>query len=167
MHAPSELMQDQLYDVIKTALSRGGKIIIPSFALERTQEIVFALNQLRKAKRLAAIPVYVDSPLAHNLTQVFRRHGECFDSETIAFDDEHGDPFGFDMLTFVNSVDESKQLNEKPGPMIIISASGMCEGGRIVHHFAIASKMIKNTIVIVATRASILWGRRIVERHRA
>jgi metallo-beta-lactamase family protein len=165
MHAPSEQMQDQLLDVIQTARARGGKIIIPSFALERTQEIVFALNQLRKSKRLDSIPVYVDSPLAINLTQVFRQHSECYDSETIAFDDAHGDPFGFDMLTFVNSVDESKQLNEKPGPMIIISASGMCEGGRIVHHLRNSVEDDKNTIVIVGYMAQHTLGRRIVERR--
>jgi metallo-beta-lactamase family protein len=165
MHAKAERMQDQLLEVINVARKKGGKIIIPSFALERTQEVVFALNQLKKSKRLDPIPVYVDSPLAVNLTEVFRQHEECYDAHTLAFDDAHGDPFGFDMLTLVQSVDESKRLNTMPGPMIIISASGMCEGGRIVHHLRNAIEDDKNTIVIVGYQAQHTLGRRIVERR--
>jgi metallo-beta-lactamase family protein len=165
MHAPAPRMQDQLLDAIDTARARGGKIIIPSFALERTQEVVFALNQLRKSGRLKPIPVYVDSPLAVNLTEIFRRHDECYDAETMAFDNSHGDPFGFDMLTLVQSVEESKRLNAAPGPMIIISASGMCEGGRIVHHLRNSVENDKNMVIIVGYMAQHTLGRRIVERR--
>lgn len=164
-HAPAPQMADQLLDAINTARARGGKIIIPSFALERTQEVVFALNQLRRSNRLEPIPVYVDSPLAVNLTEIFRKHEECYDSETVAFDDRYGDPFGFDMLTLVNSVDESKQLNSAPGPMIIISASGMCEGGRVVHHLRNSIEDDRNMIIIVGYQAQHTLGRRIVERR--
>ncbi len=166
MHAPAPRMQDQLLEAINVARERGGKIIIPSFALERTQEVVFALNQLRKSERLAPIPVYVDSPLAVNLTEVFRRHDECYDAQTVAFDDEYGDPFGFKMLTLVNSVEESKRLNTAEGPMIIISASGMCEGGRVVHHLRNGIENDKNMIIIVGYQAQHTLGRRIVERRR-
>lgn len=166
MHAAAAGMQDQLLDAINVARARGGKIIIPSFALERTQEIVFALNQLRKSNRLKPIPVYVDSPLAVNLTGVFRNHDECYDAETVAFDDAHGDPFGFDMLTLTQSVDESKALNTMDGPMIIISASGMCEGGRIVHHLRNSVEDPKNMVIIVGYQAQHTLGRRIVERRQ-
>ncbi len=163
LHAPIEKMEEQLLDVIESARKRGGKILVPSFALERTQEIVFALNRLIKAKRLRPLPVYVDSPLAVNLTEVFRRHPECYDLETIGFGKDHGDPFGFQLLTMVDSVDESKKLNSLAGPAIIISASGMCEAGRIVHHLRNSIEDPKNTIVIVGFQAQHTLGRRLVE----
>jgi metallo-beta-lactamase family protein len=163
LHAPIEKMEEQLLEVIASARKRGGKIIVPSFALERTQEIVFALNRLVKAKRLEPLPVYVDSPLAVNLTEVFRRHPECYDLETLGFEADHGDPFGFQLLTMVDSVDESKKLNSLAGPAIIISASGMCEAGRIVHHLRNSIEDPKNTIVIVGFQAQHTLGRRLVE----
>jgi metallo-beta-lactamase family protein len=166
LHADAETMQQQLLDAIETARARKGKIVIPSFALERTQEIVYALNQLRRAGRLEPIPVYVDSPLAVGLTEIFRRHPECYDVETVAFDDAHGDPFGFPTLTLVRSVEESKALNFEPGPMIIISASGMCEAGRVVHHLRNTIDDFKNMVLIVGYQAQHTLGRRLVERKR-
>lgn len=163
LHAPIEKMEEQLLEVIASARKRGGKILVPSFALERTQEIVFALNRLVKAKRLKPLPVYVDSPLAVNLTEVFRRHPECYDLETRGFEADHGDPFGFQLLTMVDSVEESKKLNSLAGPAIIISASGMCEAGRIVHHLRNSIEDPKNTIVIVGFQAQHTLGRRLVE----
>ncbi|MCU0690871.1 MAG: MBL fold metallo-hydrolase [Polyangiaceae bacterium] len=165
IHAPTDDMAQQLLDAIETARARRGKIIIPSFALERTQEIVFALNQLRKDGRLQPIPIYVDSPLAVNLTEVFRRHPECYDAETIDFSHTDGDPFGFKMLTFVQSKQESMQLNHTDGPMIIISASGMCEGGRVVHHLRNSIEDARNMILIVGYQAQHTLGRRMVERR--
>jgi len=164
-HAPSEKMDEQLLEVIERARARGGKILIPSFALERTQEIVFAINRLRKSGKLAPIPVYLDSPLAVNLTSVFRKHRECYDEEAIDFDAEHGDPFGFAMLRMVTDAEESKSLNHVEGPVIIISASGMCEGGRVVHHLRNSIEEPNNTIVIVGYQAQHTLGRRIVERR--
>lgn len=166
LHASAEAMQEQLLDAIETARARGGKILIPSFALERTQEIVYALNQLCRAGRLRPIPIYVDSPLAVNVTEVFRRHPECYDAETVAFDDAHGDPFGLPTLTMVRSVEESKALNFATGPMIIISASGMCEAGRVVHHLRNTIDDFKNMVVIVGYQAQHTLGRRLVERSR-
>jgi len=164
-HSPAEGMQDQLLDVIERTRARGGKVIIPSFALERAQEIVYSLNQLIKERRMLPIPVYVDSPLTVNLTEVFRRHHECYDAETVAFDGDHGDPFGFGLLTMVESVEESKALNRLSEPVVIISASGMCEAGRIVHHLRNSIEDPKNTIVIVGYQAQHTLGRRIVERR--
>lgn len=166
MHASADAMQDQLLDAIETARERKGKIIIPSFALERTQEVVYALNQLRKSGRLEPIPVYVDSPLAVGLTGVFRKHPECYDDETIAFDQSHGDPFAFPLLKLVQSVEESKSLNACAGPMIIISASGMCEAGRVVHHLRNTMESYDNMIIIVGYQAQHTLGRRIVERRQ-
>jgi metallo-beta-lactamase family protein len=165
LHAPVEGMKDQLQQVIEQTRARGGKIIIPSFAFERAQEIVFALKQLIEERRLAPIPVYVDSPLTVSLTDVFRRHRECFDAETLAFSEGHGDPFGFNLLTMVESVDESKRLNSLSSTAVIISASGMCETGRIVHHLRNNIEDPRNTIVIVGYQAQHTLGRRLVERR--
>ena len=164
-HAPAEDMQGQLLDVIQRTRARGGKVIIPSFALERAQEIVYSLNQLIKDGRLKPLPVYVDSPLTVNLTEVFRRHPECYDADATEFDHDHGDPFGFRLLTMVESVDESKALNTLDHPAVIISASGMCEAGRIVHHLRNSIEDKRNTIVIVGFQAPHTLGRRIVERR--
>jgi metallo-beta-lactamase family protein len=163
LHAPVARMEEQLLEVIESARARGGKILIPSFALERTQEIVFALNRLMRSGRLRALPVYVDSPLAVNLTEVFRRHPQCYDLETQGFEADHGDPFGFQMLTMVDSVEESKRLNSLAGTAIIISASGMCEAGRIVHHLRNSIEDPRNTVVIVGFQAQHTLGRRLVE----
>jgi metallo-beta-lactamase family protein len=165
-HGSADDMQAQLLDAVQTARDRGGRVIIPSFALERTQEIVFALNQLRKDGKLEPIPVYVDSPLAVNLTHVFSEHEECYDKETVAFENEHGDPFGFHMLSLVESVEESKKLNGMRGPAIIISASGMCEAGRVLHHLRNAIEDDRNMILIVGYQAQHTLGRRLVERRR-
>ncbi len=165
VHAPTLRMDDQLLEAVQAARARGGKIIIPSFALERTQEIVFALNRLIQGGRLSPLPVYVDSPLTVDLTEVFRRREECYDAETAAFDEAHGDPFGFGLLTMVSSVEESKALNHLQGPAIIISASGMCEGGRVVHHLRNSVEDPKNMVIIVGYQAPHTLGRRLVERR--
>jgi len=164
-HAAAEEMEEQLLAVIEATRARGGVILIPSFALERTQEIVYALNQLIKAGRLQPLPVYVDSPLAVSLTEVFRRHPECYDAETTFFNGNHGDPFGFGLLTMVDSVTESKKLNDLRGPAIIISSSGMCEAGRIVHHLRNRIEDSRNTVVIVGYQAPHTLGRRLVEHN--
>jgi len=164
-HAPAAEMHAQLADAIETTRARGGKVIIPSFALERTQEIVYALNELQSEGRLGRIPIYLDSPLAVNLTSVFQRHPECFDAETVDFESKHGDPFGFEQLEMITSVEESKRLNKLSEPAVIISASGMCEGGRVVHHLRNNIEDPKNTIVIVGYQAQHTLGRRIVERR--
>ena len=166
VHAPVAQMEQQLLEVIERTRARGGKIIIPSFALERTQEIVFALNRLLRDGRMAPIPVYVDSPLAANLTEVFRRHPECFDEEAQDFDLAHGDPFGFEMLRMVSDARESKRLNTISEPVVIISASGMCEAGRVVHHLRNSVEDRNNSVVIVGYQAQHTLGRRIVERRQ-
>lgn len=164
-HGAIESTRDELARIINETAARGGKVIIPSFALERTQEVVLGLNHLRQEGKIEAIPIYVDSPLATNLTHVFKHHPECFDEGALSFQEEHGDPFGFDTLTYTQSVQDSIALNSTPGPMVIISASGMCEAGRIVHHLRNNIEKPENSIVIVGFQAQHTLGRRLVERR--
>jgi len=125
---------NKLCDAVNHALERGGKILIPAFAVERTQQIVYSLHQLTLAKRIPKMPIFVDSPLAVNATEVFRLHPECFNEETYRFLFEQANPFGFENLTYIRDVSRSMELNELQKPCIIVSASGMCEAGRILHH---------------------------------
>jgi metallo-beta-lactamase family protein len=152
-----------LEGVINRTAKRGGKVIIPAFSLERTQEIVYVIRQLKAEKRIPALPVYIDSPLAVNVTDIFRLHPECFDFETNQLLERDEDPFGSGECTYVRSVDASKRLNTLPGPVILISASGMCEAGRILHHLANNCEDSKNTILIVGYQAEGTLGRRMVE----
>ncbi len=163
-HGPIESVHGDLARIINDAVQRKSKVIIPSFALERTQEVVYALSELVEEKKIPTVPVFVDSPLATNLTTVFRNHPECYDYETIEFLDQ-ADPFGFDSLRYTQSVQESIALNSMNGPMVIISASGMCEAGRILHHLRNNVESPNNTIVIVGYQAQHTLGRRIAERR--
>ena len=135
-HRDPQMAFDELREVVLRTVKRGGKVIIPAFAVGRTQELVYGLHQMIDSGDLPRIPVIVDSPLAVNASDVFRAHPECFDEETQAFirSDRHHSALGFDLLTYTRSVEESKALNTRTDPMIIISASGMCEAGRILHH---------------------------------
>jgi metallo-beta-lactamase family protein len=157
-------MKDSLAEVIKRTVDRGGKVIVPSFSVERTQEIVYLLSELFDEGRLPVIPIYVDSPLAVDATDIFRIHPECFDAEMMAHINANQDPFGFHRLIYVRTVDQSKQLNGLQSPCMIIAASGMCEAGRIVHHLANNIENPKNTIMIVGYQAEHTLGKRIVDR---
>ncbi len=153
-------------ELINKVIKRGGKIIIPAFALERTQEVVFHLNNLMKNKDIPHVPIYVDSPLAVNLCDVFARHPECFDKEiNQEFIENFKNPFGFGMLKYVESVEESKSLNNKDEPMIIISASGMCEFGRILHHLKNNISDPRNMVLIVGYQAENTLGRKLVNKE--
>ena len=165
IHEPPSDMSWSLLAVIKRTVDRGGKVIIPSFSVGRTQELVYMLSQLSDKGELPPIPVFVDSPLAVNATDVFRMHPECFDKETLRFLHQHEDPFGFGRLKYIRSVEDSKKLNERKEPCAIIAASGMCEGGRILHHLANNCTEARNTILVVGFMAEHTLGRRIVERH--
>lgn len=164
LHADKEFAMHELVRVVHEAVQRNGKIIIPSFAIERAQELVFYLHLLTDQKKIPMLPIYVDSPMATNATSIFRVHPECYDEEVNeAFLKHHKNPFGFGALSFTTSVDESKALNKKDGPMIIISADGMCENGRILHHLANNINNERNTILIVGYMAENTLGRRIRE----
>jgi metallo-beta-lactamase family protein len=164
IHEPIQGTKEALLAVIVKALERRGKLIIPSFSIGRTQELVYMMNELFDSGRLPAIPIFVDSPLALNATEVFRLHSECFDAEALKILHERADPFGFGRLTYVRSVEESKRLNGRIDPCIIIAASGMCEAGRILHHLANNIEDPRNTILIVGFQAEHTLGRRLVEK---
>jgi len=164
IHESGEGMIDRFLGVLKRTADRGGKVIIPAFSVGRTQDLVYHLFQLFDAGRLPSIPVYVDSPLAVNVTDVFRQHEECFDAETMAYLRQHEDPFGFGRLKYVRTLEESKALNEKKESCVIISASGMCEGGRVLHHLANTIEDSRNTVLIAGFQAEYTLGRRFVEK---
>jgi len=158
---------NELRDVVNHTVNRGGKVIIPAFSVGRTQMLVYCLNEFISSGQLPEVPVYVDSPLAVSASEIFRRHPECFDQETWDFISEYRHPaLDFDSLTYTHSVEESKALNRRKDPMVIISASGMVEAGRILHHVKNNIHDERNTILIVSWQAPHTLGRRLAERKR-
>ncbi len=164
LHPPVAQSHEALAAAIVRTTGRGGKIVIPSFALERAQEVIFALGQLRARGAIPRIPVYVDSPLATRLTDVFRRHPDCYGRDAYALLRD-GTPFEFDGLAYVTELEQSKVIDVSPGPAIVIAGSGMCEGGRVLHHLRMMIEDPRNTIAIVGFQAEHTLGRRIAERR--
>ncbi len=167
-HGDHEAAFEELRQIVKGTVQRGGKVIIPAFAVGRTQELVYALHRMIDSHDIPQIPVYVDSPLAINATEIFRAHPECFDEETREFirTDKHRAALGFDHLTYTRSVEESKAINDLKEPVVIISASGMAEAGRILHHLRNNIEDPRNTILIVSWQAPHTLGRRLAERDQ-
>jgi len=164
LHDPADDMKGKLADTITRTVERGGSVVIPSFAMERTQTLIYMLHELYNEGRIPHIPVYVDSPLALNLTEVFGEHPECYDAETHeSFLQNSENPFSFGTLNYIQSVQESMALNRAHEPHIVISASGMCESGRILHHLRFRIHNEKNTILFVGYQAENTLGRRIIE----
>ncbi len=156
----------ELERIVNETYRRGGKVIIPSFAVGRTQELVYRLHQLKLRRDIPVdLAVFVDSPLAIDATSIFRLHPECYDEEVEGFLFESGDPFGFADLRYTRSVEASKELNFLREPAVIISASGMCEAGRIQHHLKNNIEDPRNTILIVGWQAPHTLGRRLVEKQ--
>jgi metallo-beta-lactamase family protein len=166
-HDPIEETSEALRDIVVDTYRRNGKVIVPAFSVGRTQELVYALHRLIEARDLPDLPVFVDSPLSVNVTEIFRLHPECYDKELNQFMAESSsyDPFGFRRLTYIRSVEKSKELNFMREPAIIISASGMCEAGRILHHLKNNIEDPRNTVLIVGWQAPHTLGRRLVERQ--
>lgn len=164
-HAPPEQAAAGLRSVLRRTFERGGKVIVPAFAIGRTQLLVYALHEMIESGELPRIPVYVDSPLAINATEIFREHPEDFDEQATAFlqRDPDGSLFGFDLLTFTRSVEDSKAINDRKGPVVIISASGMAETGRILHHLRNNLGDRRNTVLITSWMAPNTLGRRLAE----
>jgi metallo-beta-lactamase family protein len=155
---------EQLRDLVQATVQRGGKVIIPAFAVGRTQELVYCLHRMMRHGEVPRIPVFVDSPLAVNASEIFRQHPECFDAETLAFMRQSKHPaLDFEQLTYVQSVEESKALNYRKTPMVIIAASGMAETGRVLHHLRNNIEDPRNTVLIVSWQAPHTLGRRLVE----
>lgn len=163
VHEPIQSVADKLADIVNRTYHRGGKIIVPAFAVGRTQQLVLLLHELINAGRIPAFPIFVDSPLAVNVTEVFRKHVELFDEEARTFLSGGGDPFGFNRLTYIRDVNQSKALNDLHGPFMVISASGMCEGGRILHHLKNNIGDPRNTILLTGYQAENTLGRKIEE----
>lgn len=162
LHGDEKTNTDRLVDIVQRTVGRGGRLVVPAFAVGRTQELVATLHDLIEAGRLPDVPMFVDSPMARNATAIFVRHPECFDAETAAlFSEGEGAPFGFGRLRYVGSADESKALNEREGPCIIISASGMAEGGRVLHHLQHALGNERNTVLFVGFQGEGTLGRRL------
>ncbi|MEJ5239748.1 MAG: MBL fold metallo-hydrolase [Anaerolineales bacterium] len=165
-HRDPQAAYEELREALLRTLERGGKVIVPAFAVGRTQELVYDIHQMVEKKEIPPVPVYVDSPLAVDASAVFRQHTECFDEETRRFVLESRHPaLDFEHLHYVRSVEESKKLNDRREPMIIISASGMAETGRILHHLRNNIGDPRNTILIVSWQAPHTLGRRLADRE--
>ncbi len=157
--------EGKLAEIVRATAARGGKILIPAFSLGRTQEIVYSLHKLMDEGNIPKLAVYVDSPLSVNVTEVFRRHHENLDADTQKeFLNDQVDPFAFEQLKYITSVDESKALNNHNGPCIIVSSSGMCEHGRIVHHLKNSIEDHRNVLIIVGFQAQHTLGRKLIEK---
>lgn len=164
-HGDYRDVDTRLAEVVNRVYSRGGRIVIPAFAVERSQEIVYTLNRLRQNSRIPDVPVYVDSPLASRVTEVYRNYPQYYDSEALAMLNGHQYLFDFPGLHYVESVEDSKALNASRQPCIIISASGMCEAGRVLHHLKYSVEDPKNLVLMVSFQAENTLGRRIAERQ--
>ena len=164
LHKDVGTVRAKLANVVNRTCRRGGKLIVPSFAVGRVQQLVLMLHELSDAGEIPGIPIFVDSPLAVEATEVFRRHPECFDHETRRFLLEGRDPFGFARLRYIRDVSESKALNDLRGPFVIISASGMCEAGRILHHLRNNLGDPRNTVLITGFQAEHTLGRKLVDK---
>lgn len=158
-----EEMKKKAQELIAHARTHKSKIIVPAFAVGRTQELVMRIKELVGEGRVEPIPIYIDSPLAGKATEVFKRHPECYDEETLKTFSSGGDVFASRYIHFVSSPEESKRLNAMRGPCVIISSSGMCEGGRIIHHLKHAIQDEANVIVFVGFQAEHTLGRKLVE----
>ncbi len=164
LHDDIQTAKWALRDTIVETAKRGGKVLIPAFSLERTQEIVYDLHLLWDAREIPAIPIVIDSPLASRVTDVFMKHPECYDRELFEqFLSKAHNPFQFSLVRHTETVEDSKALNGTPGPMVIMAGSGMCEGGRIRHHLRNGIEDPRNTVLAVGYMAEHTLGRQIID----
>ena len=163
LHEPTQDAEEKLLSIIRrTCVEKKGKLIIPSFSVGRTQEVILSLNNFYNSGKLPRIKVFVDSPLSVNATNIFKLHKECFNERIVELMETDPDPFGFNDLYFIQQVEDSKRLNDIQEPCIIISASGMMEAGRIKHHLANSISYSKNTVLAVGYCAPMTLGARIL-----
>jgi metallo-beta-lactamase family protein len=162
-HPAYDDSERQLERLVNETHGRGGCLLIPAFAVGRTQQLIFGLNKLYRRGAIPGMPVFIDSPLATNVTDIFRLHPETYDAETLAFLEENDNPFSFKALNFTRSVEESKRLNARTRPAVIIAASGMLEHGRIIHHLRSRISDGRNTILVAGWQAPNTLGRQLVE----
>jgi metallo-beta-lactamase family protein len=166
LHQPMLFAAEKLAGIISATAARGGKIIAPAFAVGRTQQLVLMIHDLIRNKKIHELPVFVDSPLAVNVTEAFRQHSECYDLETREYLDSGLDPFGFRRLRYVRDVEDSKALNDLRVPCMIISASGMAEAGRVLHHLRNNIGDPRNTVLITGFQAENTLGRKLLEGQK-
>lgn len=164
-HPTRENIKGRIKDYIEFICQHKSKLVIPAFSVGRTQQILYIINELVQHHAIPLIPVYVDSPLSKKATEIHHNHVECFNEKTQNMLRANDDPFRFPGLRFTNSVEDSMALNDQKGPMVIISASGMCEGGRILHHLRHTVANPLNIILIAGFQAENTLGRRIVEKQ--
>ena len=165
LHPSAESVQDKLEMLIRKIDRHNAKLLIPAFSVGRTQQIIYYLNRLAMAGKLPKVPIYIDSPLSRKATEIYGRHTGCYNEEALAMVREGRNPLHVEGMKFIGTPEESKALNDKPGPMVIIAASGMCEGGRVVHHLKQIVEDPWNIILIVGFQAENTLGRRIVEER--
>jgi metallo-beta-lactamase family protein len=165
-HAPQSELPEALRRVIYQTIARGGRVLIPAFAVGRTQAVLYALRQLQKAGKLPEVPVYLDSPLAQNATEVFRKHAECLDEPAAQVLKDDGVLFALEGYKNTRTKEESQALNEKREPCIILAGSGMCEAGRILHHLRHGLGDPRNTVLIVGFQAENTLGQRLVNGEK-
>ncbi len=163
VHPPHEDVKKALEELVKKVKDRRSRLLIPAFSVGRTQRILYRLHELWEEGRLEEIPVYVDSPLSVKATYIYEEHPECYDKEMKIFSRESDEPFSFGKVRFVRTPEESKRLNGMKGPMVIISASGMCEGGRVLHHLEHTLGDSRNIVLFVGYQAEHTLGRRLVD----
>lgn len=166
VHPPAADIKRELLRILKEALAVGGRVIVPAFALGRTQQLAYFLNDLFNSDELPPIPVYIDSPLSSRLTGVYRKHLDTMDRDVQDVLRDDPDPFGFPWMHYVANSAESKALNDREGTMMIIASSGMCESGRVVHHLAHSISDPANTVAMIGFQAAYTAGRRIAERQK-
>lgn len=165
LHNPMTSVEEKLTRLINKTAARGGHVIVPAFAVGRTQQLVLLLHRLVERQSIPDIPIFVDSPLAINVTEVFRNHADELGPDAAAFTENGVDPFGFYRLRYLREASESKALNDLRTPFVVVSASGMCEGGRILHHLRNGIEDRRNLILITGFQSANTLGRRLVEGH--
>lgn len=165
LHPPRAEMDAALAEIVTKTAARGGKVIVPTFALERAQEVILSLGSSRASGAIPEIPVIVDSPLAVKITEVFRMHPDCYDDELRRKLTAAGSPFDFEGLRYVETPEESKRVSADRQPMVILAGSGMCESGRVLHHLRSCIERPEHTVVIVGFQAPHTLGRRLVEKR--
>ncbi|MCA9552873.1 MAG: MBL fold metallo-hydrolase [Myxococcales bacterium] len=165
-HPDVSVMDQQLGEIVDRTIKRGGKVLIPTFALERAQEVLFALSRLAAKGAVPEVPIYIDSPLAIAITEIYKLHPEGLDDAVQRRLLDRDDPFSPPNLRYVADVSASRAIQQSNEPCIVIAGSGMCEGGRILHHLAKGLGNSKNSVVIVGFMADHTLGRRLIEGHR-
>lgn len=165
LHPTAESVQDKLEMLIRKIDRHNAKLLIPAFSVGRTQQIIYYLNRLREAGRLPKMPIYIDSPLSQKATDIYARHTGCYNDEALAMIKAGHNPLSLEGMEYVLTASDSMALNDRKGPMIIIAASGMCEGGRVVHHLKQIVSDPWNIVLIVGFQAENTLGRRLVEER--